>query len=177
MSRITLITDEEHKEKFDFSERITARKVCREVLRLENCPYDVIIGLTLVDDESIRALNSQFRGIDKSTDVLSFPNLEFPSPSDFDEAAKDAYSCFDPDSGKLVLGDIVLNTVRVREQAAAYGHSELREFAFLIAHSVLHLCGYDHMTPDEAAVMEKKQEEALEKLGILREAVTGTAGA
>ncbi len=172
MSRITLITEEEHREKFDFSERVTARRVCREVLRLERCPFDVVIGLSLVDDDSIRALNSQFRGIDQATDVLSFPNLEFQKPSDFNEASKDAFSCFDPDSGRLMLGDIVLNTVRVREQAAAYGHSELREFAFLIAHSVLHLCGYDHMTPDEAAVMEKKQEEALEKLGILRESQT-----
>ena len=169
MSKVTLITDEERRERFDFSARITARRVCREVLTTENCPYDVLISLSLVGDETIRQLNSDFRGIDRSTDVLSFPNLDFAAPGDFAGAAEDEASCFDPDTGRLVLGDIVLNTNRMREQAAAYGHSELREFAFLIAHSALHLCGYDHMTPDEAAVMEQKQELVLQSLGITRD--------
>ena len=67
-----------------------------------------------------------------------------------------------------MLGDIVINAQKVKEQAEEYGHSELREFAFLIAHSMLHLCGYDHMTPQEAEVMEEKQEKALQSLGITR---------
>ena len=77
-------------------------------------------------------------------------------------------ACFDPDSGELVLGDIILNVSRVKEQAVEYGHSELREFAFLLAHSLFHLCGYDHMEPDEAAFMEEKQEAVLQSLQITR---------
>jgi len=81
--------------------------------------------------------------------------------------------CFDPDSGELVLGDIILSVDRVKEQARNYGHSQRREFAFLVAHSMLHLCGYDHMEEAEAARMEEKQEKALAQLGITRE--TGSA--
>ena len=68
-----------------------------------------------------------------------------------------------------MLGDIVINAQKVKEQAAEYGHSEKREFAFLVAHSMLHLCGYDHMTPEEAEEMEKRQEKALTSLGITRD--------
>jgi probable rRNA maturation factor len=75
-------------------------------------------------------------------------------PSDFSFVDEDPADCLDPETGNLVLGDIVINTKRVRSQAAEYGHSEKREFAFLVAHSTLHLCGYDHMTEEEAGVME-----------------------
>lgn len=77
-------------------------------------------------------------------------------------------SCFHPDTGELMLGDIMICIPRMQEQAVSYGHGEVREFAFLIAHSMLHLMGYDHMTPEEAAVMESKQSEILEHLGITR---------
>ncbi len=77
--------------------------------------------------------------------------------------------CFDPDSGELILGDIIISVEKVEEQAQEYGHSELREFAFLVAHSMFHLCGYDHMEANEAAVMEQKQEAVLTQLGITRE--------
>ncbi len=70
---------------------------------------------------------------------------------------------------RLVLGDIVINAGRVKSQAAEYGHRELREFAFLIAHSTLHLCGYDHMTEEEAKDMESRQTRVLNQLGITRE--------
>lgn len=75
---------------------------------------------------------------------------------------------FGPDTGELVLGDIMISVDKVREQAESYGHSTKREFAFLVAHSMLHLCGYDHMEPEEAEVMEQKQEELLTGLGITR---------
>ena len=76
---------------------------------------------------------------------------------------------FNPDTGEIMLGDIVISVDRVREQAAAYGHSERREFAFLIVHSMLHLFGYDHMTPEDAAVMEPKQRQILEEMNISRD--------
>ena len=75
---------------------------------------------------------------------------------------------FDPESGELCLGDIVISVDKVYAQAEEYGHTPRREYAFLIAHSMLHLLGYDHMEPDEAAVMEQKQEEILNRLGITR---------
>ena len=79
--------------------------------------------------------------------------------------------CFDPDSGELVLGDIILSVDKVREQAESYGHSRKREYAFLVAHSMLHLCGYDHMEEGEAAVMEEKQRNILKGLRITREEI------
>ena len=81
----------------------------------------------------------------------------------------DPDDCFDPESGELQLGDIVINLDRVYEQAAAYGHSVVREYAFLLVHSVLHLCGYDHMESEEAKQMEAEQERILQTLGITRD--------
>ena len=83
--------------------------------------------------------------------------------------AEDDESCFDLDSGELLLGDIMISAERAAAQAEEYGHSVKREFCFLVAHSMLHLLGYDHMTPEEAAVMEAKQEEVLQRLGITRD--------
>lgn len=107
--------------------------------------------------------------MDSETDVLSFPNIAFESAGDFASVELCEADCFDPDSGELILGDIILSADRVLTQASEYGHSVLREFAFLTAHSMLHLCGYDHMEEREAAVMEEKQENVLKKLGITRE--------
>ena len=113
-------------------------------------------------------MNRMFRQIDKSTDVLSFPMLEYETPGDF-SAFEQQQEAFNPESGELMLGDIVISVARARAQAEEYGHSLKREFAFLVAHSMLHLLGYDHMTPEEAAVMEAKQEEVLQRLGITRD--------
>ena len=80
-----------------------------------------------------------------------------------------AFECFDPDSGELILGDIIINVNRVEEQAKEYGHGIKREFAFLIAHSMFHLCGYDHMNEQDEKIMFTKQEEVLTQLGVTRE--------
>ena len=101
--------------------------------------------------------------------MLSFPNIPFVKAGDFTIVEEDEAAYFDPDSGELVLGDIILSADHVAAQAQEYGHSLLREFAFLTAHSMFHLCGYDHMTPQEAAIMERKQEEVLEQLKITRD--------
>ena len=94
--------------------------------------------------------------------------VDFPAPADY-SVLEDDDSCFDPESGELLLGDIMISIPKAVEQAEAYGHSVKREYAFLVAHSMLHLLGYDHMTPEEAAVMEAKQEEVLQRLGITRD--------
>ena len=156
--------------KFDFDIEELAIMVADKVLESEGCDHDVEIGLTITDDDGIKELNSQFRDIDKPTDVLSFPNVSYETAGDFSVFESDQkVDLINPDTGKIMFGDIVINEKRVREQAIEYGHSERREFAFLVAHSMLHLCGYDHMESDEAAVMEKKQEEVLSSLGITRD--------
>jgi probable rRNA maturation factor len=170
--KISLQAEIESPLKFDFSLRVTARQVIRRALQTEGCTSDCEVSLVVTDAEQVHALNMEYRGIDSTTDVLSFPQLSYPVPSDFEgalERAERREDCFDPENGYLVLGDIVINAERVRSQAAEYGHSERREFAFLVAHSMLHLCGYDHMTDPEAEIMEQKQETILQSLGITRD--------
>ena len=121
----------------------------------------------LTDNSGIHEVNRQFRGIDAPTDVLSFPMIPFETPADYQILDQDE-SFFDLDTEELLLGDIMISAERVISQAEDYGHSIKREFCFLVAHSMLHLLGYDHMVPEEAAIMEQKQEAALEKLGITR---------
>lgn len=153
---------------FSFSAEETAEKVMEAVLESEQCPYEATVNVLLTDNEGIRQYNLQYRDIDRPTDVLSFPNIDYRIPADFGSAEAAEADCFDPDSGELVLGDIILSVDKVKEQAENYGHSERREFAFLVAHSMLHLCGYDHMEETEAAVMEEKQGRVLDTLGITR---------
>ena len=164
---VVLNTDIQTKERFDFEAEQTALKVCEEVLRQEWFEDDAEISLLITDEEEVHRLNLEFRGIDSTTDVLSFPALEFEVPADFDGAIDGG--SINPDNGCVMLGDLVINAQKVREQAKEYGHSEKREFAFLVTHSMLHLCGYDHETPEEAEEMEDRQEKALQALGITRE--------
>lgn len=154
---------------FGFEVQEIADSVIEKVLETEGCPYEVQVNVLLTDNEGIHGFNAQFRGIDKETDVLSFPNVEYEVAGDFSKVEEQTADCFDPESGELILGDIIISVDRVKEQAQNYGHSEKREFAFLIAHSMLHLCGYDHMEEAEAKQMEIKQENILLSLGITRE--------
>ncbi len=165
---MTSYVENETGQAFSFDEKSLLDRVAEAVLDIENCPYEAAVNLLITDDAGIREYNKNYRDIDSETDVLSFPNLEFETPGDFSGVEERVADCFDPDSGELVLGDIILNVTRVKEQAAAYGHSVLREYAFLIAHSLYHLCGYDHMEPEEAALMEEKQEAVLQALSITR---------
>ena len=154
---------------FDFPVKEIVDSIMEQVLQTENCPYEASVNVLLTDNTGIHEFNSTYRGIDRPTDVLSFPNLDFDCPGDFQKVEESELDYFDPDTGELLLGDIIISTDKVQEQAEAYGHSLKREFAFLVAHSMLHLCGYDHMTEEESTVMEQKQEETLQKLGITRD--------
>lgn len=145
-----------------------AKKVIDAALDYEGCPYEVEISLLLTNNENIRQINREYRRIDRATDVLSFPMLEYDSPSDFSCAEIDIQGSFNPETGELLLGDIIISMEKVKEQAKKYGHSEEREYAFLITHSMLHLFGYDHMKPREAKEMEDKQNAILRSLNILR---------
>jgi len=166
---MTFYVENETDVTYDFDIEETVKLVAEEILDSENCPYEVQINVLLTDNEGIREFNSQYRQIDRETDVLSFPNLDYEVPGDFEIDEEMEADYFDPDTGELILGDIIISVEKVAEQSESYGHSKKREFAFLVAHSMLHLCGYDHMEPEEAAIMEEKQEAALTKLGITRD--------
>lgn len=166
---MTLYIENETEVTYSFDVEQTVEAVAAAVLEAEGCPYQVQINVLLTDNEGIREFNRQYRQIDRATDVLSFPNLEYDTPGNFQNAEGETADCFDPDSGELILGDIILSVDRIAGQAREYGHSLRRELAFLVAHSMLHLCGYDHMEPGEAAVMEQKQEQVLTALGITRD--------
>ena len=144
-----------------------AKKVVQKVLDMEGCPYDAQVNLVLTDNEEIQRVNTEFREIAAPTDVLSFPMIPFETPADYAIVEEDQ-SYFDLDTDELLLGDIMISVDKVFAQAEEYGHSVTREFCFLVAHSMLHLLGYDHMTPEEAVVMENKQRTALDELGITR---------
>ena len=126
------------------------------------------VSVTLTGSQEIRRLNREFRQIDRETDVLSFPMAAFPAPADYRFLEEETADCFHPETGELMLGDIVISVEKAKEQAEAYGHALKREYAFLIAHSMLHLCGYDHMEEQERIAMEKRQEEILSTGGFAR---------
>lgn len=151
-----------------FSEQEIAEAVISETLDYEDCPYEVQVNIILTSDEEIRQINLEQRGVDAPTDVLSFPMIEYAYPSDFTVLEADSMDNFDPDTGELILGDIVISVDKVIEQAESYGHDVKREYAFLITHSMLHLFGYDHMDELERETMEHKQEEILNRLNITR---------
>jgi probable rRNA maturation factor len=165
---MTFCVENETDKELPFDIKEVAGKVINEALDYENCPYEVTVDVLITDNEGIHEMNREHRGIDRPTDVLSFPNVDYESPADFSNIEDREEDYFDPESGELCLGDIVISVDKVFEQAKEYGHSPMREYAFLIAHSMLHLLGYDHMEPSEAAVMEAKQEEILTRLGITR---------
>ena len=143
-------------------------EIVEAALDYENCPYEAEVNVVLTDNQCVREINREYRGIDSPTDVLSFPMVEYETPSDFRHVEEMFADCFNPETGELMLGDIMISVDKAEEQADLYGHSLERELAFLTAHSMLHLFGYDHMDEAERAVMERKQEEILENRGDTR---------
>ena len=143
-----------------------ARQVAARILETEGCPFDVQLSLTLTGEEEIRQANREFRGIDRVTDVLSFPMTDFDPPADFASVEGDP-ACFDLETGELLLGDIMICVQRVLSQAEEYGHGIRREFCFLVAHSVLHLLGYDHEDNGlQRLRMREKEEKVMTLLGL-----------
>ena len=165
--KVTFI-DAQNSVKLPSGIRILLRRACTAVLDYENFEHNAEVTVNFVDDELIREYNKKFRNIDKSTDVLSFPMLEYHTPADFSFLDEESSDDFNPDTGEAMLGDIIISVDKVLEQAESYGHSIEREYAFLITHSMLHLFGFDHMEETEREVMEEKQREILSVLNILR---------
>ena len=124
---MNILVENEAKGELDFDYEEIIKQVVEKIVSTENCPYDIEVNVLLTNNEEIHETNYNFRNIDRPTDVLSFPMVDYE-----------------------------------------YGHSRRREFAFLIAHSMLHLLGYDHIKDEDRMVMEAKQEAVLESLGITR---------
>lgn len=165
---MTVEFENESKRKLGIELYEIAEEVISCALDYMDCPYEASVSLLITDNEEIRRINLEQRDIDSATDVLSFPMTQYEISGDFGFLEEEGVDCFDPESGELMLGDIVISADKVAEQAEKYGHSVKREYAFLITHSILHLIGYDHMTPEDAVRMEALQEEILTKMNITR---------
>ena len=165
---MSIFIEEEGAVTLPFNAEEIAGKVIEAALEYENCPYEAEVSLLLTTDEEVRKLNCSARGLDRPTDVLSFPMLEYSRPGDFSWLQKEPGDAFNPETGELMLGDIVISKDKVLAQAEEYGHTPLREYAFLIAHSMLHLFGYDHMEEEDRLLMEERQRGIMEKVNILR---------
>ena len=165
---MTILVENEAEREPDFDYEEVIKAVIEKAVETENCPYEIEVNVLLTGNAEIQEANRNFRDIDRSTDVLSFPMVDYSSPSDFSSVNESPECYLNPETDELVLGDIMISVDKVYEQAEEYGHSSKREFAFLIAHSMLHLLGYDHMEDEERVVMETKQEAVLEALGITR---------
>ena len=163
---MTEILMENNQNAIEITEEINnvIKKAIDASLKYENCDFDAELSVTIVDNEEIREINNEHRGIDKATDVLSFPMLEFDEDGNAIECEYD----FSDDT--VILGDIVISAERAKEQAEELGHSFIREMAFLTVHSMLHLLGYDHLDdPEGEAEMIRKQKDILDGLGITRD--------
>ncbi len=165
---MTIQIEYETEIKLDVDYEPLIRQVVEAAMDYEDCPYEAEVNVLLTDNEAIHELNREYRQIDSPTDVLSFPAVDYETPADFDALEEAAVDYFNPDTGELMLGDIVISVEKVMAQAEEYGHTKERELGFLVAHSMLHLFGYDHMEEDERAVMEQKQREILDGIGLTR---------
>ena len=168
---MTICFENETDQELDFDYENILEKVIRQAAEQEKCPYEFEVNVTFTDNDSIREINREFRELDVPTDVLSFPMVDYPAPADFSELEEENASAeyFHPETGELILGDIVISVERARMQAEEYGHSLKGDICFLTAHSMLHLFGYDHIEDEERVEMEQRQEQILQALGIIRE--------
>lgn len=164
---MTFHFENESSDSFSFDCKELGAKLFEFVMDYVECPYEAEVSMLLTTDAEIHAINKEQRNIDNATDVLSFPMNEFEQPGDF-MWLEEAEDSFEPDTGELLLGDIVISTEHIKTQAEEFDHSEKREFAFLTVHSLLHLIGYDHMTEKDAKEMEDLQRNILDKFGISR---------
>ena len=130
-------------------------------------PLGVYVRVT--GDDEIHEINLQTRGVDRATDVLSFPTVRYPEGQTAGSCESLLRREWDPESQSCLIGDIIISMDHVREQAREYGHSERRELGYLLTHAMMHLFGYDHMTPEEQKRMRTKEEDALKVAGLQRE--------
>ena len=158
---MAVFIENESRVTFDFTgvEQVI-RKAIRTVMEEKKIPSELDVNVLLTVPSAIQAVNREMRGVDSVTDVLSFPYFEYLKPGKF--TAK-----LDKEE-ENILGDILICASKIKEQAKRYGHSQKRELAFLIVHSMLHLIGYDHIEPDDAALMQQEEKRFMEILQIKR---------
>ncbi|QUH31727.1 rRNA maturation RNase YbeY [Vallitalea guaymasensis] len=166
--KLSIIINNDTEQNFSKEYADIINKVIAVSLDQEKCPYEIEVSVTITNNEEIRKINREHRDMDKPTDVLSFPLIDFTKPSEFDDIDEDNDEWFDLDTGELMLGDIIISLERAYEQAKEYGHSIEREIGFLTAHSMLHLMGYDHIINEEEQVMNAKQQQILNEVGLKR---------
>ncbi len=166
--KLSIIINNDTEQNFSKEYTDIINKVIAVSLDQEKCPYEIEVSVTITNNEEIRKINREHRDMDKPTDVLSFPLIDFTKPSEFDDIDEDNDEWFDLDTGELMLGDIIISLERAYEQAKEYGHSIEREIGFLTAHSMLHLMGYDHIINEEEQVMNAKQQQILNEVGLKR---------
>ncbi|MCR5521412.1 MAG: rRNA maturation RNase YbeY [Lachnospiraceae bacterium] len=154
--------------KFPFKPGFQAKKIIEAALTVLEVPYEAQLEVCIADEDYVADLNKRYRDIDSTTDCLSFPMVDYDAPLDFSYVERNPGAYLDPETGAIMLGDIVICAQRVFSQALEYGHAPLREFDFLIVHSLLHLLGYDHIDDNDRIKMEKIQKEILERAGITR---------
>jgi len=167
-----MILIDNRQNKIDVDDKLNdaVNNVIEYTLNEEKVNVDYEISIIYVDNNDIRTINKEFRNIDRETDVLSFPMLDYPK----DRVYKDVYGDFVFDAsylneGRLVLGDMALSLEKAKEQSIEYGHSFLREVCYLTVHSILHLLGYDHMEEHEKLIMRSREEEILTAFNITRD--------
>lgn len=154
MKLMIYFDDSQNKIKVTYALELLLRRAIEATLGYERVNGGCEVSLTFTDDEGIRELNRRYRNIDRATDVLSFPQIDFGT--DGVDLSDNSYK---------ILGDIVISLERARAQAAEIGHSLEHEAAFLCVHSTLHLLGYDHVTSEEdEKIMFGKQKEIIESL-------------
>ena len=155
-SRMIYFMNDQEKKQITYKLKLLMRRAVEATLDYEGFENDMEVSLTFTDNEGIRVLNEQYRGIDRETDVLSFPMMNF-------EGGEEP----PVDEPEVMLGDLVISLEKAAAQAEEFGHSFEREAAFLCVHSMLHLLGYDHEGEDgDEADMRRRQTEILEKMGL-----------
>ena len=151
----------QNKIKIKYKHKILIKKVVKTALFEQNFEKKSIVSVTITDNENIKNINNEFRNIDRATDVLSFPVVEFTN-GQMNDNSGDYYG------DKLILGDIVISAEKALEQSKEFGHSFEREMGFLVCHSVLHLLGFDHEEDCERKVMRLHEEKVLKMLKLTR---------
>ena len=134
-------------------------KVAEETFKIHNIEKEAEISVVFTDDEEIKEINKNFRNIDSSTDVLSFPQYEFFEEGDISHI----------EDNVLILGDVIISLEHAKAQSVEFNHSLNREVGYLTAHSMLHLLGYDHMEDEEKSRMRKKEEQIMTNIKLTRE--------
>jgi homotetrameric cytidine deaminase/rRNA maturation RNase YbeY len=161
--------DWDNEDLLDYAIRKQMSIAAEKAVLCEGIRSECAIHVCLCDDDMITDINQKYRGISSSTDVLSFPSVDYPPGHTASQCEHRLRMEYDDESGACFLGDIIISVPHVKKQAAEYGHTELREACYLLIHGVCHLMGYDHIDPKDKENMRKMEEEILTALSITRD--------